>query len=134
MEYNNQLGFVFDAYLSPYHIEEIKNTSDAITKMDLGLPGYESYERIIKVNGIIIEVGIGMEWGKSVFYVPDFSMEEAIYFVKENHIDYKFGQRSWEMNLEGKSIKMKEHDDLYSIEIRIIKVEHLCVITIEDSM
>ena len=132
--FKKQKGFLFDAYLSKYQIELIRDKENFHAKNELRIPGFESYERIIKSNGIILETGVGTEWGKRIFYIPDLSLEEAIYFIKEELIDREFGKRKWEINLEKKEIKMSEKDDLFSIELKINKIENLCVITIEDSM
>ncbi|MCP3929162.1 MAG: SH3 domain-containing protein [Bacteroidetes bacterium] len=134
VNYKKQKGFLFDAYLSKYQIELIRDKENFHAKNELRIPGFESYERIIKSNGIILETGVGTEWGKRIFYIPDLSLEEAIYFIKEELIDKEFGKRKWEINLEKKEIKMSEKDDLFLIELRINKIENLCVITIEDSM
>jgi len=134
VNYKKQKGFLFDAYLSKYQMELIRDKEIFHSKKEIRIPGFESYERIIKSNGIILETGVGMELGKRIFYIPDLSIEEAIYFIKEELIDKGFGTRKWEINSEKNEIKMSETDGLFSIELRINKIENLCVITIEDSM
>ncbi len=130
--YKNQIGYAFDAYLSKYDKDRILNDEIFEQKDTLRIPEFESFYRLKKEGGILKEIGIGMEWGKIVYYVPDFSIEEAIYLIKEQVIDNKFGNRKWEFDLENTKIEMKEDDGISYLSLRIKRIENLCIITIED--
>jgi hypothetical protein len=132
--YCNKKGYVFDAYLSKYNKEQIKNDELFVKKDTLRIPDYERFYRLIKENGIVKEIGIGMEWGKTVYYIPDFSIEEAIYLIKDNHIDYTFGDRNWKVDIASQTLEISENDGTSWKEITINRIENICVIVIEDGV
>lgn len=132
--YHNKNGYVFDAYLSKYNKDQFNNDELFTRKDTLRIPDYESFYRLNKDNGIIKEIGNGMEWGKTVYYVPDFSIEEAIYLIKDKHIDYKFGDRNWKVDIANQTVKMTENDGISWKKITISKIENICVIVIEDGV
>lgn len=134
VSYKNQKGFVFDACLSKYTIKEIHNVETYDKKLNLDIPDFETYERILKDNGVILEKGIGLEWEKIIYYLPDLSLEEAIYFIKEDYIDYEFGEKRWIVDPEEQLIQMMEIDEVSMLEIIIRKIENLCIIVIEDGV
>ena len=132
--YYNKKGFVFDAYLSKYEKEQITNDEIFVRKDTLRIPDYDTFYRLNKESGIVKEIGIGIEWRKSVYYIPDFSIEEAIYLIKESHIDYKFGDKNWKIDITYQTVKMSENDGTSWKEITINKIENICVIVIEDGV
>jgi hypothetical protein len=131
---DGKIGYVFDAYLSKYRIEEIRNVKNYLAKWNLRMRDYETYERFLLGNGIIIEIGVGIEWGIEIYYIPDLSAEEAIYLIKEQRIDYKFGEQNWEVDLENNRIKMTESDGTSYLDLAIYKVENICIVRIANGV
>ncbi|WP_425422258.1 SH3 domain-containing protein [Phaeodactylibacter xiamenensis] len=132
--YKDKIGYVFDAYLSKYEIEQIKSDEIFETREELRIPDYEVYFRLSKKGGTVKESGIGIEWSKTIYYVPDLSIEEAIYLIKPDIIDSGYGKREWKFNLDKGEVEMSENDGISWRRIRIRKIETLCVIIIEDGV
>ncbi|MFK8004976.1 MAG: SH3 domain-containing protein [Saprospiraceae bacterium] len=133
--YKNQIGYLFDAYLSKYNFSQIQNSNNYISNDTiLNKIGFEIFTRKKYASGIIIEEGVDTEWGETIYYIFDFSMEEAILFIKKEVFENQWGEQQWKLNLENSKIQMEESDDLNYQKLTIEKVKNLTIIVIEHGM
>jgi len=136
--YNNYKGYLFDAYLSKYEMHDLKNWESFVEKESFTTPGsYEENERTIKKNGVIREVlNMNTEWTSEVYYIPDFSLEEAILFIKKDFIEptryeqdmNEIGTRNWTIDLTNKRIEMEGDDGINILEVKIQQVQNHCTL------
>ncbi|MFT6319169.1 MAG: hypothetical protein ACJAT4_000086 [Granulosicoccus sp.] len=135
VNYKNQIGYLFDAYLSNYNFAGIQNSENYISNdTTLNKMGFEFFTRKRYANGIIIEEGIDNEWGQTIYYIFDFSIEEAILFIKKEVFENQWGEQRWKLNLKDSKIQLEESDDLNYQKLTIEKVENLTIIVIEHGM
>lgn len=133
--YKNQIGYLFDAYLSKYNFSDIQNFENYIlSDTILNKIGFEIFTRKKYESGIIKEEGVGNEWGEIIYYIFDFSIEEAILFIRKEGFENKWGERQWKIDLENSKIQMEESDDLSYQKLTIEKIENLTIIVIEHGM
>lgn len=133
--YKNQTGYLFDAYLSKYGLSKIQNMENYISNDTiLNRQYFEIFTRKKYPNGITKDEGIGNEWGKTIYYIFDLSIEEAILFIKKESFENQWGQQLWKINLKDFHIQMEESDDLSYGKLTIKKIENIAIITIEHGM
>lgn len=130
VKYGKFEGYIFDVYLSHYNFKELVNSQQCISNDTISVQDFEVYTRTIHLNGVIYENGLGMEWGKEVFLIPDFTFEEAILFIKPTMIDYSFGEPKW--LITNNKIKLDESDSISIRSLEIIKHGEYIIIEITD--
>jgi hypothetical protein len=135
VKYKNQIGYLFDAYLSKYNFSEIQNFESYISNDTiLNKYAFEIFTRKKYESGIIREEGVGNEWSKIIYYIFDISIEEAILFIKKEGFEYPYGKQKWEIDLDKFSFHMNESDGVNYRKLNIKKIENLTIITIEHGM
>ena len=132
IKYNDNVGYIFDAYLSHYNFKQIVNSELCIVSDTIQVQNYELYIRTICLNGVINENGLGMEWSKALFMIPDFTFEEAILYVKPSVIDYSYGTKKWEIKHD--IIKLEESDGVSNRTLEIVKCGEYVIIEITDGV
>jgi len=120
IESNGIRGHVFDYYLSIYNYAYILNERIHVQLDSLYHEDYSTYNRYVKGNGIIIEIGEGLEWGMKMLIIPDISIEEAIriskFLAEERLVNPK-----WEIT--NSEIKMIEKNDGWHRSLNISQKE-----------
>ncbi len=129
---NGDIGFIFDAYLSHYIFEEIGSLEFCFSNDTIRVAGYELYTRTIGYNGTIVESGTGIEWGREIYFIPDFTFEEAVLFLKPRWIDYKFGEQNWIVTEN--EILMNETDGISYRNLEIVKFGEYVIISNNDGV
>lgn len=132
VKYDDQVGYVFDAYLSAYDFGDFLNSRFCFSRDTITVPSYQTYTRTIYINGVIVENGLGMEWGKETFFIPDFSFEEAVLLLKPGWIDKKYGQQTWEISKD--RIKLEESSDTSWRELEIVRHGEYIIIHLADGV
>lgn len=121
-------GYVFDAYLSKYTLSEL--SEEGKERVKLYHPDYSTYERVILDNSVLIELGMGIEWGLKIYYIPDLSITEAIQFLRTDILSHTFGAIKWTFSKEAKKFTIMESDGVSYRNIEVQIVERMTIISI----
>ena len=83
-------------------------------------------------KGVNKEVGTGIEWGETLYVIPDFSFEEAILLVKPAMINRHFGDQKW--SIKEDNIQMVEKDGVSYRKLEIYKSSNYYFVNISDGV